>query len=181
MRKISELEAFYTPEPHNQYNESVSQVQHAIQVATLAEQNHATDAQIAACLLHDIGHLIFDTDLTLEDRDDVHEVHGAIILSQFFGPEVFQPVRYHVEAKRYLCAIDSQYYSDLSPTSKKSLKLQGGHYKTTQQIKTFENNPYFKEAIQLSQFDDSGKKSENLHSDFNHYLPLLDSLHTYAR
>ncbi|GAA0395397.1 HD domain-containing protein [Cocleimonas flava] len=180
MRKISELQAFYTPDNQNKYNEALSQLQHAVQVAKLAEQNFATDAQIAACLLHDIGHLIFDTDLTLEDRDDVHEVHGAIILSQFFGPEVFQPVRYHVEAKRYLCTIDSHYYNDLSPTSKQSLKLQGGRYQNTQQIKAFENKPYFKEAVQLSRFDDCGKTSENSNADFDHYLPLLNSLHAYA-
>ena len=35
-------------------------------------------------------------------------------------------VRLHVPAKRYLCAVDPEYWEGLSDVSKRSLKVQGG-------------------------------------------------------
>lgn len=177
MQTISDLKDIYSRAGAKSYSEQVSQLQHALQVAKLAEEANATDAQIAACLLHDIGHLIFDEGLAAEGKDDQHEIHGANIISQFFDLNVSEPVRLHVEAKRYLCSTDQNYYDSLSQASKDSLILQGGIYDNDEQIKSFENKSFYREAIQLRQFDDLGKNPEDQLDDFDHYFPLLESLH----
>src|SRR6516225_6317978 len=110
--------------------EPVSQTEHALQTAWAAEQAGAASALIAAALLHDIGHLLHDLpeDCAHHGIDDAHEVRGARWLVQHFGPDVTEPVRLHVPAKRYLCSTDPAYRSQLSEASELSLKLQGGPF-----------------------------------------------------
>ena len=98
-------------------SEAVTQRQHALQCAALAERDSAPPALIAAALLHDIGHLLDkDFEAALDrDEDRFHENLGKVYLSRHFGPEVTEPVRMHVDAKRYLCAIDPDYNAKLSP------------------------------------------------------------------
>src|SRR6187431_1962379 len=86
-------------------NERVTQQQHALQAARLAEQDGAPPALVAAALLHDIGHLLAAAkhpDMG-QDADDVHEKVGAGWLKRRFVDDVAEPVRLHVDAKRYLC------------------------------------------------------------------------------
>ena len=110
--------------------ERINQLEHAIQTAMLAEQSGADASLIVASLLHDYGHLIHDfgDDVFKRGIDDRHEILGAEKLSAFFGDAVTMPIRMHVEAKRYLCAIDHDYMKNLSPASSWSLKLQGGPF-----------------------------------------------------
>ncbi len=110
------------------FGEPVSQAEHALQAARLAEIEGAHDALIAAALLHDVGHLLHDLGEDVADRghDARHEELGSDWLAARFGPEVVEPVRLHVAAKRYLCTVDPAYYDGLSPASKQSLALQGG-------------------------------------------------------
>src|SRR5262245_56541694 len=88
--------------------ERVSQTEHALQAAWAAEQSGAGPAVIAAALLHDVGHLLHDLpeDCAQAGTDDAHEVRGALWLLRYFGPEVAEPVRLHVAAKRFLCATE---------------------------------------------------------------------------
>ena len=73
--------------------EGVSQLQHALQSATLAERARASDQQVTAALLHDIGHLLVDDDnAAARGLDLVHEESGAAALEALFGPEVAEPV-----------------------------------------------------------------------------------------
>lgn len=112
--------------------ELVTQLEHALQAAHFAEQASEPDSLIAAALLHDIGHLThdFDEDCAGQGIDDQHEMAGADWLSEHvgFGPEVTEPIRLHVPAKRFLCAVDANYLSELSDASRLSLKLQGGPF-----------------------------------------------------
>lgn len=146
---------------HSEYGgEPVTQLEHALQCATLAEEADSSSALIAASLLHDIGHLLHNLPDDAPDHgiDDAHENLGHNFLQKCFGPDVCDPVRLHVPAKRYLCAIDSSYLNGLSHPSIVSLKLQGGPMHPSE-IEVFEQNPYFGNAVLLRKWDDMAKVS----------------------
>ncbi len=90
-------------------SEEVSQLEHALQCATLAIEDGASNQQIVAALLHDLGHIISGDDLPTgldENLDDMHEERAYQWLLLHFGPDVAEPVRLHVAAKRYLCTVE---------------------------------------------------------------------------
>jgi phosphonate degradation associated HDIG domain protein len=138
--------------------EPVSQSEHALQAAHLAELDGASDALVAASLLHDIGHLLGpDQDDPAEHGIDAfHEEKGCAWLARHFGPDVSEPVRLHVIAKRYLCAVDPGYRQLLSPASVRSLELQGGPL-ASEEIRQFEASPFHQGALRLRQWDDFAK------------------------
>jgi phosphonate degradation associated HDIG domain protein len=140
------------------YGEPVSQTEHALQAADLAVREGAPDALVVAALLHDIGHLLHDLGEGIADQgvDACHEEAGERWLSARFGPEVTEPVRLHVAAKRYLCATDPEYAAILSPASTLSLKLQGGPMSASE-CAEFEQNPHYRAAVRLRRWDDTAK------------------------
>ena len=154
-------------------NENVTQLEHALQCAELAEKNNFSKEIITAALLHDIGHLLYDgQDPIHEGKDGYHENLGADYLSEFYDEEVTRPIRAHVDSKRYLSAVEKEYYNLLSEASKISLHAQGGPF-TKVEAEEFINKPYMKEAVELRRLDDEakilGKKTPNL-EHFKHYL-----------
>ncbi len=152
------LDCFRRRGGSNYGSESVTQVEHALQAAHAAERSGASPQLVAACLLHDIGHMLHDLpeDAPDHDIDDQHEQLGAAWLTEYFLPEVVEPVRLHVAAKRYLCYADPTYFSQLSPPSVQSLALQGGPM-TASQAEHFEKHPHFRAAIDLRRFDELAK------------------------
>jgi len=154
--------------------EAVSQLEHALQAAYFAEQANASPYLITACLLHDVGHLLHDLPDDAPDNniDDQHEQLGAAWLTEHFVPEVVEPIRLHVAAKRYLCAVDSEYFAILSPPSVQSLELQGGPMTETQAAH-FEQHPHFAEAIQLRRYDDQAKIPNLVTPSLEHYVDHL--------
>ncbi|MES2449284.1 MAG: HD domain-containing protein [Pseudomonadota bacterium] len=159
------------------YGEDATQLQHALQAAELARRNRCSDALIAAALLHDVGHFIDDAGNAAESLgvDANHEIHGSSYLNTYFPREVTEPVRLHVAAKRYLCAIDPAYLKGLSRASAISLELQGGPM-TVDEIRAFEAEPFFADAVTLRRFDDMGKHPSWRVPDLASYRPLLESL-----
>lgn len=141
------------------FGEPVSQLEHALQTALQAEREGATDALVVAALLHDLGHLIHQLPEDIADRgmDARHEMVGAAWLAAHFPPAVTEPVRLHVAAKRYLCAVDEDYRSRLSPASQHSLALQGGPF-SREQAQTFIALPYAAEALRLRRWDELAKE-----------------------
>ena len=133
-------------------------LEHALQCARLAEWMQADDALVAAALLHDIGHLLHDLPENVADSgiDTQHESTGSAWLSQYFGPEVSEPVRMHVAAKRFLASTQAGYFDELSDASKLSLRLQGGPLTPVQAL-AFQNEPFFEEAVRLRRWDEEGK------------------------
>ena len=96
--------------------EPVTMGQHMLQGATLAEQNEEPDEIVVGALLHDIGHFTseFGT-FSMDDTEDrYHENAGAALLENFFPSVITDCCRYHVAAKRYLCATVPQCFNKLS-------------------------------------------------------------------
>lgn len=160
------------------YDEAVTELAHGLQAAELARADGAPDALVAAALLHDVGHLVvgdlFDIDDEL-DGDARHEAAGARLLRGWFGPEVCSPVAMHVTAKRYLCTVRPGYLAALSPSSARSLVVQGGPM-TGAEAQRFRSNPAWEDAVVLREWDDRAKVAGAETSTFGDWLPLLESL-----
>lgn len=159
------------------YGEEVTQLQHVLQAAQLAREDGAPDSLIAAALLHDIGQFMDGAGLAADEHnfDARHEIVGAALLARAFPREVSEPVRLHVTAKRYLCAVEPGYQAALSRASKLSLELQGGPLDAAG-LATFEAEPFFAAAVALRRYDDLGKRIDWDVPDLESYRPLLERL-----
>ena len=159
--------------------EAVTQLQHGMQAATLAEREGAGDALVTAALLHDVGHMIDvppgETIETIADAgiDAVHEDVGAIYLKRWFGDDVTWPIRHHVAAKRYLCLRKPGYLEALSPASVKSLALQGGPF-TDAEADEWLTQPFTHEGVRLRIWDDLAKDPEMATPPLEHFIDIAE-------
>lgn len=158
MEPLAAIHAAIQRRGHENYGEGVSQLEHALQCGAFAERDGASPALIAATYLHDIGHMLHDLPQDIADQgvDTQHESTGSAWLSQYFGPEVTEPVRLHVAAKRYLATAEAGYFERLSEASKLSLRLQGGPM-SDDEARAFESSPFFADAVRLRRWDEEGK------------------------
>src|SRR5215471_18636355 len=157
--------------------EPVTQASHMLQAARLAELDGASDALVAAALLHDIGHFtaaVSGRDL-MRGTDNRHSDAGADWLGQWFGPEVTEPVRLHVAAKRYLCAVEPGYAATLSPASVYTLGVQGGPMRGAE-LEEFTASQYAADAVRVRRWDDQAKDPQAGAPEFSHFRPLLSGL-----
>lgn len=176
---MSAIEDLLTPlrglDAEAHYAEAVSQREHALQCASLAAADGASDSVVAAALLHDIGHLLgagAGEGERVPAVDHRHEDTGARHLRRWFGPAVTAPVALHVDAKRYLCATETGYRATLSPASVRSLELQGGPMSASE-VTAFEQRPHWRDGIALRRWDDLAKRPGAATPDLDHYVPLL--------
>jgi phosphonate degradation associated HDIG domain protein len=169
------LELFAARGDSNYGGEAVSQRAHALQAAHFARAAGADTALVVAALLHDIGHLLHDLPDDAPDRgvDDRHEDRAARWLAGWFGPDVVEPARLHVAAKRYLCAVQPGYHEALSEPSKVSLQLQGGPMSAAE-VEQFETLPHFASAVTLRRCDDSAKVPELVVPEIEEYVPWIE-------
>ena len=154
--------------------EPVSQLEHALQSATLAETERADANAITAALLHDLGHLLNDQGETPTARgiDDVHQYFALPFLRALFPDAVLEPIRLHVDAKRYLCATRPDYYDALSADSKRSLALQGGVHSPTDAA-AFIALPWAERAVELRLRDDAAKRAGLATPPLAHFVPIM--------
>jgi gamma-butyrobetaine dioxygenase len=173
---------FATAGARDYLGEPVTVLAHLLQAAAQAEAAGAPPAVVAAALLHDVGHLL-EADGTaglsgaalMAGRDNDHGERGAAWLASWFGPQVTEPVRLHIAAKRYLCATDPAYYGLLSEASRYTLAVQGGPM-TVPQARAFEALPGHRDAISVRRWDDQAKDPAARVPGLDHYRPLLAAL-----
>ena len=176
---VDEVLALYDGEEARAwYDEAVTELDHALQSAALATAEDATPELIAAALLHDVGHLVINDNVPIDHElrfDHHHERAGAVFLAPLFGPEVTVPIRLHVAAKRYLCAVDAAYGSTLSASSVRSLAIQGGPM-SAEEVEAFEGEPHLRAAVQVRRWDDRAKVAGAEVPRMETYRELLESL-----
>ena len=155
--------------------EDVTQSQHALQAAHFAEQEGKSDTLIAAALLHDYGHVMDESEDTVDrDADGRHELVGSRFLEPHFVPAVTEPGKLHVVAKRYLCATEPDYFAKLSPVSIRSLELQGGLFSKVQAA-VFETNEHYADAVQVRRYDERAKEPDLATPEFDHFRKVLEA------
>ena len=158
-------------------DEAVSQLQHALQCAHLAECAGAPDPLVVAALLHDFGHLIHQLggDAAARGIDDRHETLGSKYLARWFDEDVTGPVGLHVDAKRYLCATDPAYFDTLSPASVRSLELQGGAFAEAEAA-AFIARPHARDALAVRRWDEQAKDPGAATPGLERYRARIEAL-----
>src|ERR1700733_8668715 len=171
------LDIFETRGEDVYFGDSISMAEHSLQAAYFAQAQGAPPGLVAPALLHDIGPLVVEVPSDLGDwtEDAHHERVGGRWLAERFRPEVSEPVRLHVPAKRYLLATDAEYFAKLSPASVVTLKLQGGPM-AAHEVARFESEPYYKEAVRVRQWDDQGKVAGLKTPQLVDYRVLIEEL-----
>ena len=153
------------------YDEKVTQLEHALQAAHLAQGQGADEHLVVAALLHDIGHLITDEHNGQDDflaNDAMHEQAGYLWSRQYFCASVAEPIKLHVSAKRWLCSEDRSYLLKLSDASQRSYVLQGGAM-NKEELGAFERQPHSQDAVQLRKWDDDAKTPNLVVPGLEHY------------
>lgn len=175
---IEHIEALFARHGNALYDgaraEPVTALAHALQCAQLAEWAEASTTQVAAALLHDIGHFV-DAVGVPDSEDDSHELRAMPLLLGAFGAAVAEPVRLHVAAKRYLVTVSPTYAAQLSPASVHSLMLQGGPMSAVER-ELFDDQPYASQALALRRWDDLAKEPGKPTPSLQYYLGLLEQL-----
>ena len=172
MLSLPDIELLFARHGASQYSgEPVTQLEHALQTAHLAEQSDADDALVTAGLLHDLGHLLNEQGDTpsLRGIDDTHQYYALPFLRGLLPGAVLEPIKLHVDAKRYLCCVNTGYFGRLSDDSKRSLALQGGVF-TEVQAATFLSQSGAREAVLLRQWDDLAKQDGLATPSLAHFL-----------
>jgi phosphonate degradation associated HDIG domain protein len=157
--------------------EAITQKQHALQCAHLAELAGASPELVTAALLHDLGHLLaVDMSSRGPEKaasvDDVHQYLAIPFLRGVFPDAVIQPIRLHVDAKRYLCRVEESYWVGLSPASQRSLELQGGIFSNEEAL-AFATSPFAGDAVALRRWDDLAKNPAATPPEWRHYVNVL--------
>ena len=172
MLTIADIELLFARHGGEQYSgEPVTQLEHALQTAHLAEQSDAGDPLVTACLLHDLGHLLNHRGETptLRGIDDTHQYYALPFLRGLFPADVLDAIKLHVDAKRYLCKVDAGYYERLSADSKRSLALQGGVFDESSAA-AFLALPGARDAVMLRHWDDLAKQAGLATPTLAHFL-----------
>ena len=172
MLSLDEIRRLFEERGHAQYTgEPVTQLEHALQTAALAEAEGADDELVTAALLHDLGHLVKDhgETPTLRGIDDLHQYVARPFLRGLFSERVLGAIQGHVDAKRYLCATRPGYLESLSADSQRSLVLQGGVFDAAAAA-AFIAAPGAAEAVRLRVWDDTAKSPSMQTPDLAHFL-----------
>jgi phosphonate degradation associated HDIG domain protein len=172
MLTLDDIETLFARRGGEMYTgEPVTQLEHALQTAALAEAAGADEELVTAALLHDLGHLLHDLGdtPTLRGVDDVHQYAALSFLRGLFAAPVLDAIRLHVDAKRWLCATRAEYFDALSADSQRSLALQGGVFDAAQAA-AFIALPGAADAVRLRLWDDRAKTAGAATPTLRHFL-----------
>ena len=156
--------------------EKVSQLEHMVQAAQLAEAQGFDEEVILAAFLHDVGHISEaakgDNEMDGFGIKDHEELGAEFLRGKGFSKKIVRLVESHVEAKRYLTIKDPSYYAQLSDASKKTLEYQGGPM-TEEEAAAFEQYPLFDLIIRMRKWDEEAKIEHQPLPDLQHYRQLM--------
>ena len=172
MLTVADIEQLFARHGEGQYvGEPVTQLEHALQSAYLAENDGVDDELVTAALLHDLGHLLHDLGATpsLRGVDDTHQYRAIPFLRGLFSEHVLNAIMLHVDAKRFLCSVRPEYHAQLSDDSKRSLLLQGGVF-SEEAAANFIRQPGAERAVQLRLWDDMAKIAGLRTPSLKHFL-----------
>ena len=172
MLTLADIKQLFAERGGEQYSgEPVTQLEHALQTAHQAETEGASDELVTAALLHDLGHLLHDLGDTpsLRGVDDVHQYRALPFLRGLFSDDVLNAIKFHVDAKRYLCATRAEYHAALSEDSKRSLILQGGIF-SANEAESFIAEAGAAEAVRLRVWDDLAKADGLVTPPLSHFI-----------
>lgn len=133
--------------------EAVDQRSHSLQTAALLAVADAAPALIAAGLLHDVG---YSPRVAQGCERLPHEAITAGWLTGRVRPEVVRLVAAHVDAKRYLVAVEPGYLNGLSDASRRSLARQGGPMGPAE-VRAHDACPWWPDAVALRRADEAAK------------------------
>jgi phosphonate degradation associated HDIG domain protein len=171
---LADIDGLFRQHGHIEYSgEGVTQLEHALQAAQLAENEGAGDELVTAAFLHDLGHLLNLQGETPSERgiDDQHQYFAIPFLRPLFPSAVIEAIRLHVDAKRALCALEPGYHAALSEDSKRSLKLQGGIFDAAQ-LQAFMAKAHAADAMRVRRWDDQAKCVGAATPPIGHYLQI---------
>lgn len=172
---VSEIIDLYRQYGHEQYGERVTQLQHMIQTAMLAEKEGYNEEVVLAAFLHDIGHFMGKNKEDHMGNYGVksHEKLGAEYLREKgFGEKIPALVEGHVAAKRYLTFAQPGYYEKLSDASRQTLMHQGGKM-TAIEAAQFEASPHFELSLKMRTWDDDGKVPDSADLNLEKYELMM--------
>ena len=177
IRTADEIMMMYKQHGGSEYAvEKVSQLEHMVQAAQLAEEKGFDEEVILAAFLHDIGHIAEEAngenamdEFGLKD----HEAIGAQFLTgKGFSSKIAKLVASHVNAKRYLTKADPDYYNQLSDASKRTLEFQGGMM-SAEEAEKFEKDPLFSEIILMRRWDEQAKVEDKPLPELERYRMMI--------
>jgi len=169
---VARLAKLFAEQGESEYlGEAVTQAEHMLQAAACAQRASASNALIAASLLHDVGHLfvgadtseISGRDLMDAGTDNRHSHTGADWLAAAGFPE------------RYLCTVEPGYFDQLSEASVYTLSVQGGPM-SQEEAAEFAHGAYARDAVTLRRWDEAAKDPDADVPAFDHYRALLADL-----
>ena len=179
-KRVEEIFSLFEKYGDSDYiGESISQLEHAVQGAQLAEEEGYSDEVIIAALLHDIGHLC-DQDGKYENmgtfgRADHEKIGGDYLRKLGFPELVTFLVENHVQAKRYLTFRNPRYFETLSEASLQTLGYQGGPM-NVEEAASFEADPNFQASLEMRTWDELAKKENFPVPDLTRYKEMCSRI-----
>jgi phosphonate degradation associated HDIG domain protein len=156
--------------------EKVTQLEHMVQAAQLAEAQGYDEDVILAAFLHDIGHICEaghgDNEMDGFGIKDHEEIGAEYLKEKGFSKKIVRLVQSHVEAKRYLTFKYPGYYDQLSDASKKTLEYQGGKM-YEEEAAAFEQYPLFDLIIKMRRWDEEAKIEHKPLPDLARYRNMI--------
>lgn len=156
--------------------EKVTQLEHMVQAAQLAEMQGYDEEVVLAAFLHDIGHICEtaqgDNEMGGYGIKDHEEAGAEFLRGNGFSERLITLVQSHVEAKRYLTYKYPDYYGQLSEASRKTLEYQGGRMSETE-AGDYEKQPLFDLIIQMRRWDDDAKLLDRPVPDLEKYRQMI--------
>lgn len=155
--------------------EGVSHLQHALQCAQLAQEAGSPRDLVVAALLHDLGSLLAAyAEPAPAQADDGQQLVAVRFLHGLFPDSILEPIRLHIDARRYCSAVDHDYWAYMPTEARQRLERRGGPF-SSGQVREFLDTPFAWDAIAICRWDDMARNAFARPPSWSHFLPALRS------